>query len=129
MEQQVVRQPAGGGGQPAVGEGQAEDEVEEEAGVLGYDRNPPERESQREAREATERSTESGVFGDQKKQEAFSKRFGGGAPSAKQRFLEDLERSDLIKASRGLGEGYDRGTPIAKKLKTPKKRHTREPTS
>ena len=108
-------QPAGGGGQPAGGEGQAEDEVEEEVGVLGYDRNPPERESQREAREATERSTESGVFGDQKKQEAFGERFGHGARDTKQKFLDDLEESDLIKVSRGLGE-YDRN-PNSKEVK------------
>ena len=108
-------QPAVGDGQPAVGEGQPADVVEEQAVKLGYDPNPPERESQREAREATERSTESGVFGDQKKQEAFGERFGHGARDTKQKFLDDLEGSDLIKESRGLGE-YDRD-PNSKEVK------------
>ena len=107
--------PEGGEGQPAVGEGQPADVVEEQAVKLGYDPNPPERESQREAREATERSTESGVFGDQKKQEAFGERFGHGARDTKQKFLDDLEGSDLIKESRGLGE-YDRD-PNSKEVK------------
>ena len=60
---------------------------------------------EKDAREAQERSTESGAFGDQKKQEAFGEKFGHGARDTKQKFLDDLEGSDLIKASRGVGLG------------------------
>ena len=68
---------------------------------------------EKDAREAQERSTESGAFGDQKKQEALGEKFGPGARDTKQEFLDDLEGSDLIKASRGLGEG----DPNSKEIK------------
>lgn len=51
---------------------------------------------EKDAREAQERSTESGAFGDQKKQEALGEKFGPGARDTKQKFLDDLENSSVI---------------------------------